>query len=239
MAQSKIEWTEHTWNPITGCSKISPGCKNCYAESFSKRLKAMKVEKYKRGFSVVQHREELLRPYQWKKPKMVFVNSMSDLFHERVDFDFVQDIFTVMNDNENHIFQVLTKRSGILFDYSFRLNWSNNIWMGVSIESKHEKYRIDHLRLINAKIKFLSIEPLIGDLGDINLEGIDWVIVGGESGINARPMKNEWVQNILDQCIETSTPFFFKQWGGINKKKNGRILNGRTYDSMPLYTFIR
>jgi protein gp37 len=235
MSASKIEWTEHTWNPVTGCSKISSGCKNCYAESFAKRLQAMGVEKYNKGFGVSLHREELLAPYQWKKPRIVFVNSMSDMFHERIPFEFVKDVFTVMNDNPRHIFQVLTKRSGILFDYARHLSWTNNIWMGVSVESMHERYRIDHLRSTNAAVKFLSCEPLLGDLRELNLSEIDWVIAGGESGRNARPMKEEWVQNILEQCENTETPFFFKQWGGFNKKKHGRLLNGQTYDEWPSY----
>ena len=199
----------------------------------------MGQEKYNRGFNVVQHRNELLRPYSWKKPKIVFVNSMSDLFHERVKYEFVQDVFTVMNDNPRHIFQVLTKRSGILFDYASHMEWGNNIWMGVSVESRHEKHRIEHLRDIPAKVKFLSIEPLLGNIGVLDLKNIDWVIVGGESGKGARPMKEEWVQNILIQCDEANIPFFFKQWGGFHKKKNGRMLNGRSYNEMPIHAYIK
>lgn len=235
MAQSSIEWTEMTWNPITGCDKISAGCKFCYAEVMSKRLKAMGVEKYDQGFKIRTHEHELDTPYKWKKPKVVFVNSMSDLFHKDVPIEFIQKVFRVMKDNPQHVFQVLTKRADVLryYDSEGFLDWSHNIWMGVSVENKKVLNRIDLLRETNARVKFLSCEPLIGPLPEMNLQGIDWVIVGGESGRKPRPMKPEWVSDIKDQCLEADVPFFFKQWGGTNKKKTGRELDGRTWDEMP------
>jgi protein gp37 len=235
MAQSSIEWTEMTWNPTTGCDKVSAGCKFCYAEVMSKRLKAMGVEKYDQGFKIRTHEHELETPYKWKKSKVVFVNSMSDLFHKDVPIDFIQKVFRVMKDNPQHVFQVLTKRADVLryYDSEGFLDWSHNIWMGVSVENKKVMNRIDLLRETNARVKFLSCEPLIGPLPEMNLQGIDWVIVGGESGRKPRPMKPEWVSNIKDQCLEADVPFFFKQWGGTNKKKTGRELDGRTWDEMP------
>ncbi|MBP4143203.1 phage Gp37/Gp68 family protein [Flavobacterium sp. P4023] len=233
MAQSSIEWTEMTWNPTTGCSKISTGCKFCYAEIMSKRLKAMGVEKYKDNFEVRTHEEALKIPYTWKHSKVVFVNSMSDLFHKEIPLEFIQKVFKVMNDNPQHVFQVLTKRAERLLELHTELKWTHNIWMGVSVENAKEKHRIDDLRKINARVKFLSLEPLLAHLGEINLENIDWVIVGGESGHKPRKMDAEWVLDIQEQCKEKSVAFFFKQWGGKNKKANGRILNGRTYDEMP------
>ncbi len=233
MAQSTIEWTEMTWNPTTGCSKVSQGCKYCYAEVMSKRLQAMGVEKYKDNFEVRIHPSTLKIPYTWKKSKVVFVNSMSDLFHEQVPLSFVKKVFKVMNENPQHIFQVLTKRAERLLELSSELKWTHNIWMGVSVEEQLVKNRINFLRKTNAKVKFLSIEPLIGALPDLNLDQIDWVIVGGESGHTPRPMELDWVVDIQEQCERVNVPFFFKQWGGKNKKKNGRTLNGRTYDEMP------
>ena len=233
MAQSSIEWTEMTWNPTTGCSKISTGCKFCYAEIMSKRLKAMGVEKYKDNFKVRTHEDALKIPYTWKHSKVVFVNSMSDLFHKEIPLEFIQKVFKVMNDNPQHVFQVLTKRAERLLELHTELKWTHNIWMGVSVENAKEKHRIDDLRQINARVKFLSLEPLLAHLGEINLENIDWVIVGGESGHKPRPMDADWVLDIQEQCKEKSVAFFFKQWGGKNKKANGRTLNGRTYDEMP------
>lgn len=234
MAQSNIEWTEMTWNPVTGCNKISAGCKHCYAEIMSRRLKAMGVEKYAHGFKkVIMHEDELYTPYGWKKPKVVFVNSMSDLFHEDVNLDFIQKVFDVMRDNPQHVFQVLTKRSDILLEYNKYLNWSHNIWMGVSVEDARVINRIDNLRKTKARVKFLSLEPLIGPLPKLRLAKIDWVIVGGESGRRPRPMKPEWVIDIQKQCEKKKVAFFFKQWGGTNKKKTGRLLHGRTWDEMP------
>lgn len=233
MAQSSIEWTEMTWNPTTGCTKISAGCKFCYAEVMSKRLKAMGVDKYKDGFKVRIHPETLNIPYTWKSSKVVFVNSMSDLFHEDIPLNFIKQVFHVMNDNPQHVFQVLTKRADRLFELHRHLKWTHNIWMGVSVEDNRVIERIDYLRKTKAKVKFLSLEPLIGALANLNLKKIDWVIVGGESGHKPRPMKPEWVIDIQEQCEKAEVAFFFKQWGGRNKKATGRLLNGRTYDEMP------
>lgn len=233
MAQSSIEWTEMTWNPTTGCSKISAGCKNCYAEVMSRRLEAMGVEKYKDGFKLRVHEDALDIPYTWKKPKVVFVNSMSDLFHPDVPVSFIKKVFAVMNDNPQHTFQVLTKRAERLFELHHLFNWTDNIWMGVSVEDERVIDRIDFLRETNAKTKFLSCEPLIGSLQNMDLTNINWVIVGGESGRKARPMKEWWVWDIKMQCQEQEVLFFFKQWGGANKKKAGRELAGSTYDEMP------
>lgn len=235
MAQSSIEWTDMTWNPTTGCSKISAGCKNCYAEVMTRRLQAMGVEKYDQGFSIRTHEKDLELPYQWKKPRVVFVNSMSDLFHKKVPVSFIQKVFQVMRDNPQHVFQVLTKRSDLLLQYDREglLDWSYNIWMGVSVEDEKVIHRIDDLRNTKARTKFLSCEPLIGPLPNMNLKGIDWVIVGGESGRKPRPMQSEWVFEIKRQCQTAKVAFFFKQWGGTNKKKAGRLLDGKTWDEMP------
>jgi protein gp37 len=235
MAQSSIEWTDMTWNPTTGCNKISAGCKNCYAEVMSRRLKAMGVEKYKDGFDLRTHEKDLLLPYQWKKPRVVFVNSMSDLFHKKVPISFIQKVFKVMRENPQHVFQVLTKRSDLLlkYDREGKLDWSHNIWMGVSVEDEKVESRIDDLRKTKARIKFLSCEPLIAAIPNMNLKGIDWVIVGGESGRKPRPMNSEWVFDIKKQCQKAKVAFFFKQWGGTNKKKTGRLLDGQTWDEMP------
>ncbi len=236
MAQSSIEWTEMTWNPVTGCKKISAGCKFCYAEIFSKRLQAMGIPKYENGFKLTLHEDVLSEPYKWKKPKIVFVNSMSDLFQEDVPINFIQKAFEVMKDNPQHVFQILTKRSDILHYYDMEgyLKWSHNIWMGVSVENEKAIKRVDQLRKTKAKIKFLSCEPLIGPLTNLNLKKIDWVIVGGESGRRPRPMKKEWVDEIKNSCIENEVPFFFKQWGGTSKKKSGRLLDGISWDQMPV-----
>lgn len=233
MAQSSIEWTEMTWNPTTGCNKISAGCKYCYAEVMSRRLQAMGIDKYKDGFKLRLHEDALLIPYGWKSPKIVFVNSMSDMFHKDVPLSFIQKVFKTMNENPQHTFQVLTKRSDILLKYHKELNWTHNIWMGVSVEDNRVKNRIDDLRKTNARTKFLSCEPLIGPLSKMNLKKIDWIIVGGESGRTPRPMDVNWVLDIQQQCKMAKVAFFFKQWGGTNKKKAGRILNGKTYDEMP------
>jgi protein gp37 len=234
MAQSSIEWTEMTWNPTTGCDKLSAGCKHCYAEVMTKRLQAMGLEKYADGFRVIRtHEAELQRPFTWTKPSVVFVNSMSDLFHIKVPLAFIQRVFNTMNQCPQHTFQVLTKRAELLEEYSEHLNWTDNIWMGVSVEDQRVEHRIEHLRNSGARVKFLSLEPLIGPLPNLNLSGIDWVIVGGESGRKPRPMNPEWVLDIQQQCEAAGVAFFFKQWGGVNKKAAGRELNGRTYDEMP------
>lgn len=233
MAQSSIEWTEMTWNPTTGCTKISAGCKFCYAEVMANRLQAMGIEKYKNGFEIAIHEDALNVPYSWKGSKLVFVNSMSDLFHPAIPLEFIKKVFLVMNDNPQHTFQVLTKRAERLFEIHHQLEWTKNIWMGVSVEDHRVVQRIDFLRETNAKVKFLSCEPLIGPLMDMRLDNIDWVIVGGESGRKARPIKEWWVWDIRQQCQEAGVAFFFKQWGGTNKKKAGRELGGRVYDEMP------
>jgi protein gp37 len=232
-AKSSIEWTEATWNPLTGCSKISPGCKNCYAERMSIRLKAMGQPNYSNGFKLTLHEESLDIPLHWKKPMNIFVNSMSDLFHKDVPMEFIEHVFDIMNQAQQHRFQVLTKRSERLRIISSQLHWASNIWMGVSVENQDYVYRIDQLREIEAAVKFLSIEPMLGPLNDLNLDGIDWVIVGGESGPGARAMDPAWVAEVRDQCLIAQVPFFFKQWGGVNKKKAGRQLDGRTWNEMP------
>lgn len=241
MAQTNIEWTDMTWNPITGCDKISAGCKFCYAEVMSKRLKAMGVKKYENGFKLTLHEDELKTPYEWKKPRMVFVNSMSDLFHKDVPIEFIQKVFRVMKENPQHVFQVLTKRADVMLYYDKEgwLDWTHNIWMGVSVEDERVMQRIDLLKQSNARTKFLSCEPLIGPLPDLNLKGIDWVIVGGESGRKPRPMKKEWVIDIKKQCKKFDSAFFFKQWGGTNKKKTGNLLDGKKYLEMPEYEQIQ
>jgi len=233
MSQSSIEWTEMTWNPTTGCTKISAGCKYCYAEVMSRRLHAMGIEKYRDGFEVRMHNDAVDIPYTWKGSKIVFVNSMSDLFHPLVSLEFIKKVFAVMNDTPQHTYQVLTKRADRLFELHEQLLWTSNIWMGVSVEDARVTGRIDFLRQTNAQTKFLSCEPLIGPLLNMNLQNINWVITGGESGRKARPMQEWWVWDIRQQCAEQGVAFFFKQWGGINKKKAGRELGGRTYDEMP------
>ena len=232
-AKSAIEWTESTWNPVTGCTKISPGCDNCYAERLALRLQAMGQPNYADGFKLTVQEHMLELPLRWKSPQIIFVNSMSDLFHRDVPTEYVHRVFDVMKRASRHRFQVLTKRSLRLSRISNDLDWQQNIWMGVSVESKDYAFRIDHLRDTGAHVKFLSLEPLLGPLPDLDLSGIDWVIVGGESGPGARVMRMEWVLDIRDQCQRAGVPFFFKQWGGTNKKKAGRVLENRTWDEMP------
>lgn len=234
MATSKIEWTESTWNPVTGCTKISSGCKNCYAERMALRLQKMGNRNYRDGFNIATHEHVLEYPLNWKKPQTIFVNSMSDLFHEEIPDDFIMKVFEVMKQAYWHRFQILTKRSERLKRLSAKLNWTNNIWVGVSVENSGVQYRIDDLRQVPAALRFLSIEPLIGPIESVSLSNIDWVIVGGESGPKARPMLEEWVLDIKNQCNNQEVPFFFKQWGGVNKKKNGRLLHGKTWDEMPM-----
>ena len=228
MAESSIEWTELTWNPTTGCDKISQGCKNCYAERMAKRLHAMGVEKYENVFKITEHPDSLREPYRWKKRRVVFVNSMSDLFHEAISDEFILKVFDVMKDTE-HIYQILTKRAKRVL----KGKWPHNVWMGVSIEDMRVVDRIDYLRKTKARVKFLSCEPLIEPLPNMNLKKIDWVIVGGESGPKSRIMEPEWAIDIMEQCEKADVRFFFKQWGGTNKKKTGREINGKTYDDMP------
>ncbi len=231
--KSSIEWTESTWNPVTGCTKISLGCSNCYAERMANRLKAMGHQNYENGFNVTLHEQVLELPFNWKKPQIIFVNSMSDLFHEEVPLDFIKKVFKVMNRSNWHIFQILTKRSERLKELSHLLPWNSNIWMGVSIETQEYSYRTENLLKTNAYLKFISCEPLLGPLS-LNLKGIDWVIAGGESGPRARPIDPSWVISLRDQCNKSIVPFFFKQWGGFNKKKNGRLIDGKSWDETPL-----
>lgn len=231
--KSQIEWTEATWNPVTGCSKISAGCKNCYAERLAMRLKAMGNARYRNGFAVTLHEDVLELPKRWKQPRMIFVNSMSDLFHKEVPLSFIQSIFKTMQECPQHTFQILTKRSERLKSLADRLDWPSNVWMGVTVEDGTVIHRIADLQQVPAAIRFLSCEPLIGDIGEMPLDGIDWVIVGGESGPYARPVKVEWIRSIFRQCRKEKIPFFFKQWGGPRKDLTGRELNGRVYDEMP------
>lgn len=233
---SSIEWTESTWNPVTGCSKISTGCANCYAERMARRLQAMGQPNYARGFEVTLHEESLQLPLKWHKPQKIFVNSMSDLFHDKVTDDFIKNIFDVMNQASWHQFQILTKRSARLVGLSPVLSWAENIWMGVTVENQQCVGRVDHLRRSGAAVKFISIEPLLGPIADLDLTGIDWVIVGGESGPGARSMQKEWVLQIKEMCHSNEVPFFFKQWGGVNKKALGRRLEGRLWNQMPDYS---
>lgn len=237
--QSRIEWTQATWNPLTGCTKVSPGCKHCYAERLARRLKAMGSTKYTRGFHLTLHEDVLDLPLRWKRPRLIFVNSMSDLFHERVPLEFIRRTFSVMEQASWHTFQVLTKRSARLRELDPELNWPPNVWMGVSVENERYEFRIDDLRQTRAAIKFLSLEPLLGPLPKLNLDGIDWVIVGGESGPGARPMEEAWVIDIRDQCLRAGVPFFFKQWGGVQRSRAGRTLQGRTWDEMPKASGIK
>jgi protein gp37 len=230
---SGIEWTESTWNPVTGCNKISPGCKYCYAERMAERLQAMGQPNYRNGFELTLQPQMLELPLQWKKPQTIFVNSMSDLFHKDVSLEYIQRVFDVMGRAHWHRFQVLTKRADRLAELSPTIEWPANVWMGVSVENADYVDRIDDLRTTGARVKFLSLEPLLGPLQKLKLKNIDWVIVGGESGHRARPMERAWVTDIRDQCARACVAFFFKQWGGTNKKKAGRALDGRTYDEMP------
>ena len=234
---STIEWTEATWNPVTGCTKVSAGCKNCYAERMAKRLQAMGVPQYRDGFRLTLQPEMLDVPRRWKQPRKVFVNSMSDLFHPEVPLSFIQQVFEVMNECPQHTFQILTKRPERAAMYSPDLKWSPNIWMGTSVENMLVVHRIKDLVRVRAKVRFLSLEPLLGPLPRLPLTGIHWVIVGGESGPRARPMEKEWVTQIRDRCVAQGVPFFFKQWGGVNKKKTGRRLEGRHWDEMPQRSF--
>lgn len=234
MAQlSSIEWTEATWNPVTGCSKISTGCLNCYAERMAKRLKAMGNVRYFNGFNVKVHNDLIEVPLRWKNPRVIFVNSMSDLFHEDVPDYFIENIFAVMNSCPQHTFQVLTKRSKRLYELSGQLRWTHNIWMGVSVENADMTYRIKNLVKTNARVKFVSCEPLLGPIKRLPLKDIDWIIVGGESGPHPRIMEKQWAISIRNQCIRQNVPYFFKQWGGVRKKAKGRLLEGRTWDEMP------
>jgi protein gp37 len=230
---SSIEWTETTWNPVTGCSPVSDGCKHCYAYRMAKRLQAMGNRRYINGFEVTLHHDLIDLPKSWKKPRKIFVNSMSDLFHEKIPQHFIEEVFQTIADSPQHTFQVLTKRAERLAKFAPQLIWPDNLWMGVTVESGKYAYRIDLLRKIPAAVRFLSIEPMIGPVQNINIQGIDWVITGGESGPGSRIIKQCWVEDIRDQCLAEGVPFFFKQWGGFNKKKTGRLLNGREWNQYP------
>ncbi len=230
---SSIEWTNSTWNPITGCTKVSPGCKHCYAEVFAERWRGIPGHHFEQGFDLRLWPERLELPLTWKKPRTIFVNSMSDLFHEKVPLTFVRRVFRTMEKASWHTFQVLTKRSERLVELAPKLNWPSNVWMGVSVETAKYLWRADHLRKVPAAVRFLSLEPLLGPLGTIDLSRIHWVIVGGESGPGARPIEADWVREIRKQCRQEGVPFFFKQWGGVHKKKNGRVLDGRIWDGLP------
>ncbi|HEY3998168.1 MAG TPA: phage Gp37/Gp68 family protein, partial [Candidatus Xenobia bacterium] len=231
--KSAIEWTEATWNPVTGCDKISPGCKHCYAERLAHRLKAMGQHIYRNGFELTLQEQQLNLPLRWKKPQVIFVNSMSDLFHKDVPLEYIQRVFEIMRQAHWHQFQVLTKRAERLEELALHLPWPDNVWMGVSVEYDRYAYRIDHLRKVPAACRFLSLEPLIGPVHGMNLNSIHWVIVGGESGPGARPMEEAWVIDIREQCQAAGVPFFFKQWGGVQKSRTGRLLEGRTWDDLP------
>jgi len=233
-SKSTIEWTDATWNPVTGCTKISPGCKNCYAHRMARRLHAMGQERYRNNFAVTLQPDVLGQPLRWHQPRKIFVNSMSDLFHQDVPLDFIRRVFDAMGEADWHTFQILTKRSERLAEVAGKLLWYANIWMGVSVESADYTYRIDDLRKVPASVRFLSVEPLLGPISRLPLHGIHWVIVGGESGPGARTIDPRWVRKIRDRCIVQGVPFFFKQWGGTRKKLTGRELDGRTWDEMPL-----
>lgn len=235
MAQrSDIEWTDATWNPVTGCTKISTGCQNCYAERLASRLKAMGQHRYRNGFSVTLHPHLLAQPLRWAKPRMIFVNSMSDLFHKNIPSEFIKSVFEVMTKAHWHIFQILTKRAKRLERLRSKVAWPNNVWIGVTVEDQGSIPRIKHLTKVPAAVRFISLEPLLGPIHQLPLDRIDWVIVGGESGPRARPLRPEWVRNIRDHCLEKGIPFFFKQWGGFRKARNGRNLDGRTWNQMPV-----
>ncbi|WP_206664036.1 DUF5131 family protein [Thermomonospora catenispora] len=248
MKRTTIEWTEVTWNPTTGCDRISAGCDNCYALTLAKRLKAMGSDKYKNdgdprtsgpGFGLTIHADVLGQPYSWRTPRLVFVNSMSDLFHARVPLDFIRQVFEVIADTPQHTYQILTKRSTRLRKIADRLTWPENLWMGVSVENAQALFRVDDLREVPARVRFLSCEPLLGPLGDLDLTGIGWVIAGGESGPGHRPLDPQWVLDIRDKCVRSGVPFFFKQWGGRTPKEGGRELEGKLWSQMPEVIEVR
>ena len=231
--KSAIEWTDATWNPVTGCSKVSPGCKNCYAERLAARLHVMGNPRYQNGFEVTLHEDQLTLPLRWKQPRRIFVNSMSDLFHEEVPDEFIVQVFKVMQRAEWHIFQILTKRADRLAELAPKLTWPSNVWQGVSVENAYYTWRVNALMTVPAAIRFISVEPLLGSIPRLPLEGISWVIVGGESGPHYRSVQPEWVREIRDQCIESKVPFFFKQWGGFTPKTGGRTIDSRLWNEMP------
>jgi protein gp37 len=231
--RSAIEWTEATWNPVTGCDKVSPGCAHCYAETFAERWRGIPGHPYEQGFDLRLWPERLDQPLRWKRPRMIFVNSMSDLFHERIPEDYIRQVFVVMGLAKQHTFQVLTKRQDRLTELASSLPWHPNVWMGVSIENRRFTLRADSLRRVDAAVRFISAEPLLGPLDKLKLNGIDWLIAGGESGRGHRPVRAEWVRDLRDRCVSEGVPFFFKQWGGHTSKSGGRSLDGRIWDQMP------
>jgi protein gp37 len=233
-SSSSIEWTNATWNPVTGCTKNSAGCAHCYAERFAERWRGIKGHPYEQGFDLKRWPARLDLPLHWKQPRFIFVNSMSDLFHEKISLGYIQEVFTTIRHAHWHKFQMLTKRAGRLAELAPKLEWPSNLWMGVTVENRKSVERIECLRNVPAAVRFLSVEPLLEPLGKINLKNIDWVIVGGESGPGARPMEKEWVIEIRDQCLAKGVPFFFKQWGGFFKKRAGRKLEGRVWNEMPV-----
>jgi protein gp37 len=236
---SCIEWTESTWNPVTGCTKVSTGCAHCYAQRMAERLQTMGHPNYRRGFQLTLQPHMLELPLRWKRPRTIFVNSMSDLFHDDVPVDYIQRVFDIMRRAHWHRFQVLTKRSRRLAELDLDLDWTPNVWMGVTIESQDYRFRADDLRATRACLKFLSLEPLLGPLPMLDLRGLDWIIAGGESGPDARPLSAAWVIDIRDKCRAACVPFFFKQWGGANKRRAGRLLDGRVWDEMPVPPELR
>jgi protein gp37 len=238
-AKSAIEWTDATWNPVTGCTKVSPGCKHCYAERLAAHLQAMGNPRYRRGFAVTLHPDQLTLPLRWRQPKRIFVNSMSDLFHEAIPEEFIRQVFMVMAQAHWHMFQILTKRAQRLADLAPRLSWPPNVWQGVSVENTHYTGRIAYLQQVSAAVRFLSIEPLLGPIDALPLKGIHWVIVGGESGPHHRPIDPAWVRGIRDQCLAAGVPFFFKQWGGRTAKSGGRVLDGRVWNEIPARSDVR
>ncbi len=232
--RSAIEWTEATWNPVTGCSKVSPGCAHCYAETFAERWRGIPGHPYEQGFDLKLWPERLDQPLRWKRPRTIFVNSMSDLFHEDIPDEFVEDVFRVMGEADWHVFQILTKRHERLHELGRNLDWPPNVWMGVSIENRRFVHRAAYLRDVPAAIRFISAEPLLGSLDGLDLSRIDWLIAGGESGPGYRPVREEWLCELRDRCLAADTAFFFKQWGGTRSKTGGRLLDGRTWDQMPI-----
>lgn len=231
--RSAIEWTEATWNPVTGCDKVSPGCAHCYAEAFAERFRGVPGHPYEQGFDLRTWPQRLDQPLRWKRPRMIFVNSMSDLFHERIPVAFIRKVFVSMEEANWHTFQILTKRPERLVELADALPWPGNVWMGVSIENRRFVNRADLLREVTPAVRFISAEPLLGPLEGLDLSGIDWLIAGGESGFRSRPVKSEWIRDLRDRCESEGVAFFFKQWGGRTAKAGGRLLDGRTYDAMP------
>lgn len=230
---SAIEWTEATWNPVTGCSQVSPGCAHCYAKTFAERWRGVAGHPYEQGFELRLWPQRLEQPLRWARPRMIFVNSMSDLFHEDIPEEYIEEVFDVMGRADRHTFQILTKRHERLAELGSSLPWHSNVWIGVSVENRRFAHRIDHLREVDAAVRFISAEPLLGPLDGLDLSGIDWLIAGGESGPKHRPMQAEWVRDLRDRCAEEEVAFFFKQWGGHRPKSGGRLLDGRTWDEMP------